>query len=75
MGHNEYQMARYILDMNSKRIDLPENVNIPVWDKVKVRALLAHENVKYNIIVKQGNTWYAPRSEITNLRPTEQKEV
>ena len=38
--------------MNSKRIDLPENVNIPLWDKVKVRALFAHENVKYNIMIK-----------------------
>ena len=48
------------LNINSKRIDLPENVNIPLWDKVKVRALLAHENVKYNIMIKQENTWYAP---------------
>ena len=58
------------LKMNSKRIDLPENVNIPLWDKVKVkvRALFAHENVKYNGMIKQGNTWYAPRSDIRNLR-------
>ena len=54
------------LKMNSKRIDLPENVNIPLWDKVKVRALFAHENVKYNVMIKQGNTWYAPRSDIRN---------
>ena len=27
------------LNMNDKRIDLPENVNVPLWDKVKVRAL------------------------------------
>ena len=63
------------LNMNSKRIDLPENVNIPLWDKVKVRALLAHENIKYNIMIKQGNTWYAPRNEIRNLRPIQQEEV
>ena len=44
------------LNMKSKRIDLPENVNIPLWDRVKVRTLLAHENVKYNIMIKQGNT-------------------
>ena len=49
------------LHMKNKRVDLPENVNIPLWDKVKVRALIAHENVKYNIMIKQGNTWYAPQ--------------
>ena len=47
------------LNMNGKRIDLPENITILLWDKVKVRALIAHKNVKYNILVKQGNTWYA----------------
>ena len=36
-----------ILHMKNKRIDLPENVNIPLWDKVKVRALVAHDNIKY----------------------------
>ena len=24
------------LNMNGKRIDLPENVNIPLWDKIKL---------------------------------------
>ena len=28
-----------ILNMNNRRIDLPENRNIPLWDKGKVRAL------------------------------------
>ena len=50
------------LNMNGKRIDLPENRNIPLWDKVKVWALIAHKNVKYNIMIKQCNTWYAPRT-------------
>ena len=61
--------------MNSKRIDLPENVNTPLWDKVKVRALFAHENVKYNVMIKQGNTRYVPTSDIRNLRPIEQETV
>ena len=63
------------LNMNSKRIDLPENVNIPLWGKVKVRALLGHENVKYNIMTRQGNTWYAPRNDIRNLKHTQQEEA
>ena len=50
------------LDMNDRRIDLPENRTIPLWDKVKVRALTAHKNVKYNIMIKQGKTWYAPQN-------------
>ena len=48
------------LNMNGKRIDLPENRNIPLWDKVKVRALTAHKNVKFNIMIKQGNTCMQP---------------
>ena len=63
------------LNMNGKRIDLPENSTIPLWDKVKVRGLIAHKNVKYNIMVKQGNTWYAPRNEVRNLKSIEQEEV
>ena len=63
------------LNMKGKRIDLPKNANIPLWDKVKVRALLTHENIKYNIMIKQGNTWYAPRNEVRNLRPIQQEEV
>ena len=63
------------LNINGTRIDLSENRNIPLWDKVKVRALTAHKNVKYNIMVKQGNTWYAPRNEVRNLKSIEQEEV
>ena len=35
-------------------------ISTPLWDKVKFRALTAHKHIKYNIMVKQGNTWYAP---------------
>ena len=24
---------------------------------------MSHENARYNIMIKQGNTWYAPRNE------------
>ena len=61
--------------MNEKRIDLPENVNVPLWDKVKVRALMSHENVRYNIMIKQGNTRYAPRNETRNLPSISHQEV
>ena len=63
------------MNMKGKRIYLPKNITLPLWDKVKVRALIAHENVKYNIMVKQGNTWYAPRNEVRNLESIEQEEV
>ena len=53
--------------MNNKRIDLPENVNVPLWDKIKVRPLMSHENVRYNTMIKQGNAWYAPRNEARGL--------
>ena len=61
--------------MNDKRIDLPENVNIPLWDKVKVRSIMAHKAVKFNIMIKQGNTWYAPKIAMANARPLPQEEV
>ena len=56
--------------MNGKGIDLPENVNIPLWDKI-----MAHKSVKCNIMIKQGNTWYAPKIEMTSTRPQIQEEV
>ena len=61
--------------MNGKRIDLPENVNIPLWDKVKVRSIMANKSVKFNIMIKQGNTWYAPKIEVANVKPPTQEEV
>ena len=63
------------LNMNGKRIDLPENVNIPLWDEIKVRSIMAHKAVKFNIMIKQGNTWYAPKIEMANVRPLPQEEV
>ena len=49
------------INVNSKRIDLPETVNIPLWDKVKVRALLGHENVKYNVMIKVRKPLVCPQ--------------
>ena len=63
------------LKMNDKRIDLPENINVPLWDKIKVRALMSHDNARYNIMVKQGNTWYAPRNEGRNVPAISHQEV
>ena len=62
------------LNMNGKRIDLPENINIPLWDKVKVRSIMAHKSVKFNIMIKQGNTWYSPKIEMANVRPCPKKK-
>ena len=59
------------LNMNDKRTDLPENVNVPLWDKVKVRALMSHENVRYNIMIKQENT----RNEARGLPSISHQEV
>ena len=61
--------------MNGNRIDLPENVNIPLWDKIKVRSIMAHKSIKFNIMIKQGNTWYAPKIEVANVRALAQEEV
>ena len=63
------------LSMNDKRIDLPENINVPLWDKVKVRALMSQENARYNIMIKQGNTWYAPRIESRIIQAISHQEV
>ena len=63
------------LNMNDKRIYLPENVNVPLWDKVNIRALMSHENARYNIMIKQGSTWYAPRNENRSFPSISQAEV
>ena len=62
------------LNANGKRIDLPESINIPLWDKVKVRTLMAHTNVKFNLMVKQDNTWYAPRTETKGIESLKSQE-
>ena len=63
------------LNMNGKRIDLPENVNITLWDKVKVRSIMAKKSIKFNIMIKQENTWYAPKIEVANVKPLTKEEV
>ena len=64
------------LNASGKRIDLPKSINIPLWDKVKVRTLMAHTNVRFNLMVKQDNTWYAPRTETKGIESLKfQEEV
>ena len=36
---------------------------------------MAHKSVKFNIMIKQGNTWYAPKIEMKSTRPQIQEEV
>ena len=62
------------LNTNGKRIDLPESINIPLWDKVKVRTLMAHTNVRFNLMVKQDDTWYAPRTETKGIESLKSQE-
>ena len=62
------------LNSNGKRIDLPESINVPLWDKVKVRTLMAHTNVRFNLMVKQDNTWYAPRTETKGIESLKSQE-
>ena len=62
------------LNSSGKRIDLPESINIPLWDKVKVRTLMAHTNVRLNLMVKQDDTWYAPRTETKGVESLKSQE-
>ena len=62
------------LNASGKRIDLPESINIPLLDKVKVRTLMAHTNVKFNLMVKQHDTWYAPRTETKGIESLKSQE-
>ena len=64
------------LNANGKRVDLPESISIPLWDKVKVWNMMACTNVRFNLMIKQSNTWYAPRTEIKSVEgPKSQEEV
>ena len=62
------------LKANGRRIDLPESINIPLWDKVKVRTLMATPNVKFNLMIKQDNTWYIPRTETKGIESLKSQE-
>ena len=35
---------------------------------------MANKSVKFNIMIKQGNTWYAPKIELANARPPYHEE-
>ena len=64
--YGKYNVAQVqdIVSMNDKRVDLPENVNVPLWDKVKVRALMSHENVRYNIMIKKVTPGMPPEMKL-----------
>ena len=68
-------MAQHYPKYEWQRIDLPENVNIPLWERGKVRSIMAHKAVRFNVMIEQGNTWYAPRIEMLDARPISQEEV
>ena len=36
---------------------------------------MAHKAAKFNIMIKQGNTWYAPKIEVASARSLPQEEV
>ena len=62
------------LNASGKRIDLPESIDIPLWDKIKVRTIMAHTNVRFNLMIKQDNTWYAPRTETKSIEAIRSQE-
>ena len=62
------------LNASGKRIDLPESITIPLWDKMKVRTIMAHTNARFNLMIKQDNTWYAPRTETKSIEAIKSQE-
>ena len=50
------------LNANGKRIDLPESINIPLWDKVKVRTLIG--TVYPNIPLSSASLHGHPQSSL-----------
>ena len=36
---------------------------------------MTNKAIKFNIMIKQGNTWYAPKIEVANVKPLTQEEV
>ena len=59
--------------MNAKRIDLPETKYTPV--EQSERSILSQKAVKFNLMIKQGNTWYAPKIEAPTINAMTQEEV
>ena len=41
---------------------------------MKVRTLMAHTNVKFTLMVKQDDTWYAPRTETKGIESLKSQE-
>ena len=43
---------------NNNKINLPRVVTIKLQDKMKIRCLMKKEPLLFNVMVKQGITWF-----------------
>ena len=44
--------------LNRNEINLPSSVVIPLRDKFRVRKLLRRQSLFFNVMLKQGKTWF-----------------
>ena len=52
------------LSFNSNEIELPQLVMIKMQDKITVRRMMSMEIQNFNIMIRQGITWYNLEKEI-----------
>jgi hypothetical protein len=43
---------------NSKPINIPADITLSIFDKIRARHIIKSPNPIYSFLVKQGNTWY-----------------
>jgi hypothetical protein len=46
------------LQYNGKSINIPADITLSIFDKMRARHIINSPNPEYSFLVKQGNTWY-----------------
>ena len=52
---------------NDKKIEFPRIIAIRIWDKIKVRRLMSREPLIFQVMIRQGITWFNLETEIPEI--------
>ena len=63
----EINWNKVTVTFNDNKIELSKIVTIKIWDKTKVRRLMNREPLIFNVMIRQGITWFNLETEIPEI--------
>ena len=63
----EINWNKIILTFNDNKIDLPKIIAIKMQDKIRVRRMINKEPLNFNMMIRQGITWYNLETEMETV--------